>query len=128
MSLLGNVQAAQIEWANRLDIAGQGEAKKITLMQRQDGTKLFIPLLEVAQFDRRETDPAGRSLPPVVSFELIVKEELITRAHIDRLGAIDHGNQRYRIVRDFPDEPGIWEPTGDRRYWRFWVAPLERLS
>jgi hypothetical protein len=127
MSLLANVQAAQIEWANKLNIAGQGEVKKITLMQRQDGTNLFIPLLEVESFDRSESDPAGRSLPPHVSFELTVAEGLITEEHADKTVAIDHGKQRYAIVRGSGAEAGVWAPTDAVRKWRFWVIPLEKL-
>jgi len=127
MSLLADVQAAQIEWENKLDIAGQGEVKKVALMQRQDGTGLFIPLLEVEDFGRRENDPAGRSLPPHVSFELTIKEGLITKEHADKTIAIDHGKQRYGILRGSGAEAGVWPPIGSNRFWRFWVAPLEEL-
>jgi hypothetical protein len=127
MSLLANVQLASLDWENRLNHGGQGEAWEIVLEQRDPVTKTYTGFLTVQAFGYRDKDAAGDRLPAGVAFELNVAEALLSYEDAKRAGAILHGQQRYQIVRGDQGESGIFPPTGHRRFWRFWIVPMEEL-
>jgi|SRR5882672_719294 len=127
MSLLAKVQAANIEWDHRLNHAGQGETTQIVLMQRHATTNALIDFLPIASWKYRDRGFNNENLPSQVLFELQIAEALITKAQANKTAAIKHGQQIFQIVQIAQGEPGIFQPNGAQRFWRFWLAPLEEL-
>lgn len=127
MSLLADVQRASLDWENRLNHGGQGEALEVVLQQRDQLTKAYVDFLPVEAFGYRDKDAAGDRLPAGVAFELNVPEAVLSVEDAKKVGAIRHGQQRYQIVRGDQGESGMFPPAGHRRFWRFWIVPMEEL-
>jgi hypothetical protein len=127
MSLLANVQAANFDWQRRLNHEGQGEPGQIVFLQRDPATKDLIALLSVESWGYGDLDAAGVRVPPQVLYELQVPESFLTDDQVKKIAAIQHGQQRYGLVILDVGERGIFPPAGPRRFWRFWLAPLEEL-
>lgn len=117
----------RLEALRRVRHVLQGEEPSISLLKR-GASNALVELLSIdTGWTYGDTDARGRALPPSVMFELWVAEELITRAQIKQVAAVQHGAQRFGIVQFSPGEPGIFMPTGFNRFWRFWLAPLEEV-
>lgn len=116
----------RLESLRRVRWVLQGEPGSISLLKR-DSTKALVEFLSVdrgvAPFNE---DPDGNRLPPGVQLELQVAEELISREDYDQAAAIQHGEQLYRILNP-QAEAEEFRPSGLRRFWRFWLAPLEEV-
>ena len=119
---------ARLEALRRVRHVLQGEEGSISLRKRDATTKELVELISIdTGWTYSDRDVNGRGLPPSVMFELWVAEELITRAQIKQVAAVQHGAQRFGIVQFSPGEPGIFQPSGLQRFWRFWLAPLEEV-
>jgi hypothetical protein len=108
----------------------QGESGTITLLKRDATTgAINVPVVSVDRgWTYGDRDAEGRALPPHVRFELWVAEELITRAEVAQGMAWQHGAQVFQIARAGLGEPGIFQPSGFNRFWRFWITPLEEVA
>jgi hypothetical protein len=119
----------RLETIRRDHVELQGESGSIMLKKLDPTTRAFVDLLAVDRsfypFFTRQPD--GRSLPGDVRFELQIGEEMLTDEVARQVAAVDHGTQRYRVVRGDQAEPGIVPPTGPHRFWRFHIAPLEAV-
>ena len=106
----------------------QGEQGSISLLKR-DSTQALVELLAIdSSWFYGDRDVNGRALPPWVTFELQVAEELIVTDNIHQTAAVQHGQKRFQIAQREDTRPGIFPPTGINRFWRFWLAPLEEVA
>jgi hypothetical protein len=113
-----------LEALHRVRHVLQGENPSIEFLRRDPGTpstNALSLLLSVNQgWTYADRDASGEKLPEGVLFELQVAELLFTEANLQQTAAVRHGQKIFRIVR-----PSPFEPTGFRRFWRFWLAPAE---
>lgn len=118
----------RLEALHRVRHVLQGEEGTISLRKRDATTNELVELLLIDRgwtYGDRAAD--GSTLPPQVMFELQVAEELIAKEDINQVAAIQHGQQRFKIVQLAPGEPGIFVPTALDRFYRVWIAPLEEV-
>jgi hypothetical protein len=107
----------------------QGESGTITLLKRNAATGALIELLSIDRgWTYSDRDANGGMLPPHVMFELQVAEELVATADVRQTWAIKHGAQVFKIAQAGLGEPGIFQPSGFNRFWRFWITPLEEVA
>lgn len=128
MSLLGDVQAANLEWSRKIYHVDQGEEGEIWLLKRDVSTNQLTQFKRVkCSWSPADRQPNGDRLPMQVQFELRIAEELIEQADVNQAAGIQHGSQIYQIVTVGQSEPGIFKPFGADRFWRFWIASLEEI-
>jgi hypothetical protein len=125
--ILTQAHMQRLEALRRVNLVLQGEPGSISLQKRDPNTGAFVDLMSVDRsfYPFFTQDAEGRSLPPDVQFELQIGELMLSDEDAKQVAAIQHGGQRFRVVRGDQAEPGILPPTGPRRYWRFHIAPLE---
>jgi hypothetical protein len=119
--LLTNAHFQRLEALRRVRHVLQGEAGLISFLRR-DATNKLVEMFSVDQgwvFLDRDKD--GDRLPSGVRFELQVAEMSIGLDTAEQARAIQHGSQRFKIVDRF-------EPENLARFWRFWVADLEKVQ
>jgi hypothetical protein len=128
--ILTQAHMQRLEALRRVNLELQGEPGSISLQKLDPNTREFVDFLTIDRsFYLYLTEGAdGRSLPPDVQFELQIGELMITDEDARQVAAVQHGGQRYRVVRGDQAEPGMLPPTGPRRYWRFHIAPLEETQ
>jgi hypothetical protein len=121
MSLLADVQAASLKWEHKLNHVDQGEAITIVFMQRGAANALVDgKQVEASPYSDRQID--GGFLPADVQYELRIAEGLLTDTDLKRNVGLRHGDRLFRVI-----QPSPFPPTGSSRYWRFWIAGVEKL-
>jgi hypothetical protein len=126
--ILTQAHFQRLEALRRVRHLLQGEEPSISLLKR-DATNALVSLLSIdSGWTYSDADANGSRLPPQVMFELQIAEELIVIDDVKQTAGVQHGQQRFHIVQISAGEPGIFPPTGLRRFWRFWLAPLEVMS
>ena len=121
MSLIGNLEAYNLNFQRAASHTGQGESGSIVFLKRAPGTNALAALVTVGEdWSYSSVDRNGNRLPPDVLFELRVAEDSISSSDLKQAAAIQHGSQLFQIVR-----PSPFELTGFERFWRFWLAPAE---
>lgn len=117
----------RLEALNRVRHVLQGEEGSISLLKRDSTNTLVELALIESGWTYSDRDKDGLNLPHWVTYELQVAEDLIAREDRDQIAAIQHGQKRFRIVERSDGKPGIWEPEGFNRFWRFYLSPLEEI-
>jgi hypothetical protein len=126
--ILAQAHFQRLEALRRVRWVLQGEPGSISLLKR-DLTGELVEFLSIDQgVAPFEEDADGRALPPQVLREIQVSELMIGDEDVMQTAGIQHGQNRYSIVAISPNEPGIFEPAGLRRFYRFWIAPLEKVQ
>jgi hypothetical protein len=119
----------RLEALRRVNLVLQGEPDSISLQKRDPNTGGFTDFLSIDRgfYPFFTRDPEGGGLPAKVQFEAQISELMVTDEDAKQVGAIQHGQQRFYIVRWDTGEAGIFPPIGPQRFWRFWLAPLEEV-
>jgi len=120
----------RLEAIRRVNLELQGEPGSISLQKLDPTTREFVDFLTVDKsfYPFFTGDAEGKSLPADVRYELQIGELMISDEDARQVAAIQHGTQRFRVVRGDQAEPGVVPPTGPRRFWRFHIAPLEEVA
>lgn len=121
MSLLADVQAASIKWEHKLNHADQGEPMQVVFMQRGAANAL-VDGKTVEAFGYSERTIEDGFLPQSVQYELRISEGLLTEADLKRNVGLRHGVRLFRVL-----QPSPFPPSGQFRFWRFWIAGVEKL-
>jgi hypothetical protein len=125
--ILTQAHMQRLEALRRVRHVLQGEDPSISLLRRGPGNAPTELLSVDRAWTYSDRDADGDRLPPAVMFEVQMAEALITIDDVYQTAWIDHGQQRFQIVQVSPGEPGIFPPKGLKRFWRFWIAPLEEV-
>jgi hypothetical protein len=127
--ILTQAHMQRLEAHRRVNLELQGEPGSISLQKLDSATGAYVDFLTIDRsfYPFFTSDADGKSLPPDVRYELQIGELMITEEDAKQVAAVQHGSQRFRVVRGDQAEPGIVPPTGPRRFWRFHIAALEEV-
>jgi hypothetical protein len=121
MSLLGDIQAANIGWAHRLNHTDQDETSQMFLMKRGAANEL-VEGKQIESFEYCDRTIEGQYLPEGVGYELRIAEEVLSDSDLKRNMGLKHGDRFFRVL-----QPSPFPPSGAYRFWRFWIAGVEKL-
>jgi hypothetical protein len=127
--ILTQTHMQRLEALRRVNLVLQGEPGSISLQKLDPNTREFVDFLPIDRsfYPFFTADADGKSLPPDVRFELQIGELMLSDEDAKQVAAIQHGTQRYRVVRGDQAEPGMVPPTGPQRFYRLHIAPLEEV-
>lgn len=127
--ILTQAHMQRLERLRQINIRA-GEPETILLEKLDPSTREYVALVTIDKsfYPFFNLDAEGKSLPLDVRYELQIGEEMLTAAQARQVAAVKFGNSRYRVVRGDQAEPGVVRPTGNARFYRFHLAPLEEVT
>ena|SRR5688572_10377306 len=128
--ILTQAHMSRLEALRRVHLVLEKEPGEISLQKLDPSSRGFVDFLTVDRsfYPFFTVDADGKALPPDVRFEVQIGELMMTEDDAQQVGAIRHGQQRYRVVRGDLAEPGVYSPVGPQRFYRIHIAPLEKVA
>lgn len=120
MSLIANLQAANLEFARKTQFETHNEGEIRFQTQEQEEFSLVNEPNRTAMWLLSETTLDGKQLPPDVQYELRIPEDQLTTQQFKRIVTVLHKSIIYQIIR-----PSPFLPLGLNRLYRFWLSPQE---
>lgn len=120
---ISEAQAEALETARVERHIANGDSGELKLLKRNaltGGLEQYDKIERAWEYSDRVYN--GAPLPPGVFFELRVSERVLTAERLLGHAAFQHGSSVLQVVQPTPIAP-----SGDVRFWRFWLTPSETI-